>query len=156
MNWLPYNGFNLMKNLTSSNEEINAIGIHGKEYLIYDHMTSDAEAESIYLALTDSHVQQKASQKQESEADSAEPNSSQKQWKKDETLLLQYVIFVELLQQKKSDEELTREDWKRLAVLVPGRTEQQCKKRWLFIQQKSGNKSGWTAQETELLKSISS
>jgi hypothetical protein len=57
MNWLPYNGFNLMKNLTSSNEEINAIGIHGKEYLIYDHMTSDAEAESIYLALTDSHVQ---------------------------------------------------------------------------------------------------
>jgi len=45
MNWLPYNGFNLMKNLNSQNEDINAIGIHGKEYLIYDHMTSDAEAE---------------------------------------------------------------------------------------------------------------
>jgi hypothetical protein len=59
------------------------------------------------------------------------------------------------LQQKKSDEELTKEDWKRLAVLVPGRTELQCKKRWLFIQQRSGNKSGWTAQETEMLKNIS-
>ena len=61
MNWLPYNGFNLMKNLNSQNEDINAIGIHGKEYLIYDHMTSDAEAESIYLSLTDSHAQQKTS-----------------------------------------------------------------------------------------------
>lgn len=53
MNWLPYDGFNLMKNLNNQNEDINAIGIHGKEYLIFDHMTSDAEAESIYLSLTD-------------------------------------------------------------------------------------------------------
>lgn len=61
MNWLPYNGFKLMNSLNSQNEDINAIGIHGKEYLIFDHMTTDAEAESIYLSLTDSHAQQKIS-----------------------------------------------------------------------------------------------
>lgn len=60
INLLPYNGFNLKENL--SNDKIddgNCIQIHGKEYLFFDHITSDAEAESYYKTLQDAWLQQK-------------------------------------------------------------------------------------------------
>lgn len=47
---------------------------------------------------------------------------------------------------------MTEADWQVVTSLVPGRSYQQCYKRWLFIQQKGGKKLAWTREETEILR----
>ena len=76
------------------------------------------------------------------------------QWKKDETMLLQYIILNVVYQKDTPVEDFTEQDWQTVANLVPGRTSAQCNKRWLFIQKLEGKKYAWTAQETEMLKKI--
>lgn len=76
------------------------------------------------------------------------------QWKKDETMLLQYIVLNVIYQKDISVDEFTDQDWQTVASLVPGRTMGQCQKRWLFIQKIEGKKYAWNAQETEMLKKI--
>ena len=79
---------------------------------------------------------------------------SNAQWKKDETMLLQFIIFNVADQRDKLVEDFSDSDWLAVGNLVPGRSSLQCQKRWLFIQNIEGKKSAWTAGETELLKQI--
>ena len=79
---------------------------------------------------------------------------SNAQWKKDETMLLQYIILNVADQRNTLVENFSDTDWQTVANLVPGRTSLQCQKRWLFIQNIEGKKSAWTARETEILKRI--
>ena len=76
------------------------------------------------------------------------------QWKKDETMLLQYIILNVADQRDTIVENFSDTDWQTVANLVPGRISLQCQKRWLFIQNIEGKKSAWTARETEILKRI--
>lgn len=79
---------------------------------------------------------------------------SNAQWKKDETMLLQYIILNVADQRDTLVENFSDSDWQTVANLVPGRSSLQCQKRWLFIQNIEGKKSAWTARETEILKKI--
>ena len=65
-------------------------------------------------------------------ATSAEMTSSA-QWKKDETMLLQYIILNVADQRDTLVENFSDSDWQTVANLVPGRSSLQCQKRWLFI-----------------------
>ena len=82
-------------------------------------------------------------------------------------MLLQWNILSITIQKEKDVDKFTIEDWQNVANLVPGRSVQQCQKRWLFIQQIEGKKSSWkikngnfldsfqiSAHETEILKRI--
>ena len=48
------------------------------------------------------------------------------QWKKDETMLLQYIVLNVIYQKDISVDEFTDQDWQTVASLVPGRTMGQC------------------------------
>ncbi|KAG6868553.1 hypothetical protein C0993_001249 [Termitomyces sp. T159_Od127] len=47
-----------------------------------------------------------------------------------------------------------QENWKRVASLVPGRTNKACRKRWLHSLSPTIKKSAWTAAEDDLLISL--
>lgn len=79
---------------------------------------------------------------------------SNAQWKKDETMLLQYIILNVADQRNTLVENFSDSDWQTVTNLMPGRSSFQCQKRWLFIQNIEGTKSAWTARETEILKRI--
>ena len=85
---------------------------------------------------------------------STEVTQSSAQWKKDETMLLQYIILNVADQRDTLVENFSDSDWQTVANLVPGRSSLQCQKRWLFIQNIEGKKSAWTTRETEILKRI--
>ena len=69
-------------------------------------------------------------------------------------MLLQYIILNVADQRDTLVENFSDSDWQTVANLVPGRSSLQCQKRWLFIQNIEGKKSGWTTRETEILKRI--
>ncbi|KAH0590307.1 hypothetical protein H2248_000466 [Termitomyces sp. 'cryptogamus'] len=47
-----------------------------------------------------------------------------------------------------------QENWKKVAILVPGRTNKACRKRWLHSLSPTIKKCAWTAEEDDLLVSL--
>ena len=132
------------------------ISIRGKDYILFKgRILEDSEASKIYnsyLEMMNEKKQKGINTQMDAKGDPAPGQTSQ--WKIDETMLLQWNILSITIQKEKDVDKFTIEDWQNVANLVPGRSVQQCQKRWLFIQQIEGKKSSWTAHETEILKRI--
>jgi len=90
----------------SQNNEAKVITVNNKEYLLYERIISDSEADVIFKTqkqlqmLQQMQVSKKRGSKEVASRTSGETSYneflSQKQWKKDETLLLQYIILTKL------------------------------------------------------------
>ena len=152
--------------------------IAGKQYILYKGrvIISDQEAAEIHASYYKQRVNSSADngrlnnnllshfdenspamskQSVSTEQDAEKDKSfSSAQWKNDETFLLQYIVLSLADQKNQPVESFLDGDWKVVASLVPGRSSLQCQKRWLFIQNREGNKSSWTASETQILKQV--
>ena len=137
-----------------ANQDQKVLKFKNRDYLLYEgRIIDEREADRIYAQYHELLLQRKqkaanttrnssavASDNETSmassnsaSATSTETGQSNAQWKKDETMLLQYIILNVAEQRDTLVENFSDSDWQTVANLVPGRSSLQCPKRWRFI-----------------------
>jgi len=97
--------------------------VNNKEYLLYHRIITDTEASTIFNNLNKQLAQEVKTTKSKSKRKLAATQViSSAQWKKDETLLLQYIILSKLWQEHQDADKFTEADWQKIAQFIPGRS----------------------------------
>lgn len=100
----------------------------------------DEEAQQTFEILASKSMQERTSRTTSNEI------------KKEEIRMLEYAVNKYLRLAKKTEDQLNSKDWKHIALLVPGKTETQCKYRWNMTKKKKPiKKHSWNAQEDHIL-----
>lgn len=75
-------------------------------------------------------------------------------WNEDDLIILIWCIVRYTEQKNKTYKDVDDEDWKFIAQMVPGKTDQSCKFKWLSMCKTNIQIAPWTKEENELLDTL--